>query len=279
MIADGRSAWVLETTARSWAARSVEGAGLTNALTLGSGWQIGSRGLERHAIAQGFWSGEERLDFGKAYSLAAWPRALTSRRQAAADECLAGPPLTMESMKGWLRDHGATSAPPRADRDPGDADRYSVCMHADPMSMTTASLVTRLPEETGHRPWPVWISFATPCTGIFIPVYLEGVIPFRLASAGVAVEGDDVANGGAWDAFRRLQERATADFAHAGPILEAGWKDLERSIEGERVRAEQDASTHLAADRRKEASEVLTAFMNRTTDRAIATAVELAAAL
>ena len=43
MIADPQEAWVMETSGRRWAARRVECASLTNHLTLGTDWRIGSR--------------------------------------------------------------------------------------------------------------------------------------------------------------------------------------------------------------------------------------------
>ncbi|MCP4907367.1 MAG: hypothetical protein GY910_20510 [bacterium] len=281
VIADGFSAWVMETTARGWAARTVEGASLTNALTLGAEWQIGSRGLERHAHEQGCWTRDERLDFKSAYGLESWPGYLTERRQQAAENYLAGPPLTVSSMKNWLCDHGESVEPPSTERDLADPARYSICMHADPTAMTTASLVARLPEELGRRPWPVWISFATPCTGIFVPVYLDGVIPVRLASeVGVkwpGGEGGRYCSGhSAWESLRALQERATLDFEHSIPILREGWQEMERSVELERIRVEQEVAGLFAGDRFDDGERALSDFMERTADRLVETADRLA---
>ncbi len=282
-IADGRSAWVLETTARGWAARSVEGAGQSNCLSLGTEWQIGSRALERHASQQGYWSQQGRLDFKQAYGIAEWPDFLTERRRQAAGRALTGPPLTVASMKAWLCDHGASSDPPSAALEPHDPDRYSVCMHADPMSMTTASMVARLPEEVGRRPWPVWISFATPCTGLFIPVYLDGVIPAKLASASHVVVRhpplESAPPDSAWEALRTLQERATEDFARSLPRIRAGWRDMERGVELERIRVEQEVAGLFASDRFDEGERALSHFMERTADRLIETSNRMARSL
>lgn len=281
VVADGNSAWVLETTARGWAARSVEGAGLTNTLTLGAEWQIGSRDLERYALAQGLWTRDTRLNFRVAYGPANRPDYLTQARQRAARECLAGPPLTVASMKKWLCDHGDSDLPPSADREEADPDRYTVCMHSDPVSMTTASMVARLPEELGRRPWPVWISFATPCTGIFVPVYLDGVIPARLACAtppGVPGRKSetDPRHSSAWEALRTLQECAAQDFERSLPILRSGWKEMERAVEFERIRVEQEVVGFFDANRFDEGEQALTDFMNRTADRLVETASRLA---
>ena len=285
-IADGRSAWVLETTARGWAARSVEGAGQSNCLSIGTEWQISSRALERDASRQGYWPRQGRLDFKAAYGIPEWPSFLTERRQQAARRVLAGPPLTVASMKLWLCDHGASSEPPSVSLEPRDPDRYSVCMHADPLSMTTASMVARLPEEVGRRPWPVWISFATPCTGLFIPVYLDGVIPGRLASASRVAEAHEAEAGresawtdSAWEAMRRLQERASEDFPRFLPRVRAGWRDMERGLELERIRVEQEVAGLFATDRFDDGEQALSRFMQRTADRLIETSERIARAL
>jgi dipeptidase len=256
-IADGGSAWVLETTARSWAAREVEGASLTNALTLGANWQIGSRDLERKALQQGFWTRDARLDFKRAYGLEAWPTYLTERRQAAAADRLDGPALSIEMLKAWLCDHGGEEAPPAASREMNDPSRYSVCMHADPVSTTTASMVGALPEDAEAQPWPMWISFATPCTGIFVPVYLDGVIPGCFASAGE----NGTTTPSLWCSLRDLQEKAAEDFARTLPVLRARWSEIEARIERERLVVEEEAAALYASGEFEKGASALTQFM------------------
>ena len=279
VIADGRAAWVLETTARGWAARLVEGASLTNALTLDSGWQIGSRDLERAALQQGFWASNARLDFKAAYAIESWPTYLTERRQSAAMQRLDGPALSLADMKSWLRDHGNGPDPPSASRKVEDPDRYSVCMHADPMSMTTASLVVRLPEEVGRQPWPVWISFATPCTGIFVPVYLDGVIPASFASAGDPESGFGSGVASLWSAMRDLQERATTDFQRTLPLLRTAWSDLGREIEVERRRVEHEVADLFGAEEYDIGAQSLSEFMATTAERMLETSQRLTDAI
>jgi len=275
-IADGRSAWVLETTARRWAARSVEAARLTNTLTLGDDWEIGSRDLERHAAQNGHWARVGRLDFRAAYGRRDELAFLIERRVEASEDLLAGAPISLESLKAWLCDHGRRREPPRAALDPIDPDRYSICMHADPVSTTTASLAVRLPEASSCDPWPVWISFATPCTGIFIPVYLEGSLPAALAAPGIdSRSGMTSGSRSIWESMRRLQERAAGDYDRWLPILREEWARLASRIEGDRLQAEAEAITLGEVDRRDARADVLSAFMARTTDRVIEESMRL----
>jgi secernin len=272
-IADGNSAWVLETTARCWAAREVEGASLTNALTLGANWQIGSRDLERRALQKGYWASDDRLDFKSAYALENWPTYLTQRRQESAMRRLEGPALGVSDLKDWLRDHGGATEPPDESRELSDPGRYSVCMHADPVSTTTASLVVRLPEDPRVRAWPVWISFATPCTGIFVPVYLDGVIPACMASSGQG--SGDSAESSSWSSMRRLQEKAALDFDRTMPVLRAGWQSVAEWIEDQRVQIESEVAELYAQDSFESGARLLSDFMGTVAKRVCDTSRQL----
>jgi hypothetical protein len=188
---------------------------------------------------------------------------------------LDGPALSLGDMKAWLCDHGNGANPPNAGRSVEDPDRYSVCMHADPMSMTTASLVASLPEEIGKKPWPVWISFATPCTGIFVPVYLDGVIPASFASPGEPTSGFGSGVASVWCAMRDLQERATAEFERTLPLVRAGWSRVEVEIEAERVRVESEAADLYDAGKFDEGTAALSLFMTTSAERMLETSQRL----
>lgn len=271
-VADGRSAWVLETTARSWVARSVEGAHLTNRIGLGTDWQIGSRGLARRAVQDGLWREAGRLDFRGAFGLEGWPAYLTAERERSAADVLGGPPITLAALKGWLGDHGEEALPPQG-RAEDDARRYSVCMHAAPMA-TTASLVARLPETIGRRPWPVWISFATPCTSLFLPVYLEGTLPAAFAR-GPSSDGSPASGPvSMWGVLQALGRATARDFERFLPRLREGWKEVDRWVERERTRVEQEASVALVASRPEEAAALLTGFMDRQVETVVGHAQE-----
>jgi secernin len=290
-VADGVSSWVLETTARGWAAREVDGAGLSNALTLGTDWQIGSRELERHAHEEGFWARGTRLDFKQAYSRVDASDFLTRRRLESASDRLAAGSLSVDALKRWLRDHGSDDTPRGESLESRDPDRYSVCMHADPVSTTTASLVVRLPERVADQPWPVWISFATPCTGIFIPVYLQGVLPAALAASGTAPGGDSGSEPGPigvgdrvegdsmWEVMRALQERAARDFEHTLPILRRAWAEHEEAIELERTTVEAEVRLLMGEEEREESARRLSEFMQSTADRVLEVSHALARAI
>lgn len=126
----------------------------------------------------------------------------------------------------------------------------------------------------------MWISFATPCTGIFVPVYLDGTLPGRFAQPPSHEEAEGVGTAwSAWEAMRRLQERATMNFERAMPILHAGWKELDRAIELDRLRVEQEVAVAYEDQRFEEGERMLTRFMEDTAERLVDRANGLLAAL
>jgi secernin len=176
-------------------------------------------------------------------------------------------------MQSILRDHGAGGPVRLAGGSVEDEAYYTLCMHSEPIGTTTASLVAPLPADR-RGPWPIWISFATPCTGVFLPVYLDGVIPAELARGGERPDTDS-----AWWAFKVLQDAAATDFARHTPPLREAWKGLEARVESERQRVEREATRARRLGDDAAAGRVLGDFMTRIWGEAVAQARELASRL
>ena len=131
----------------------------------------------------------------------------------------------------------------------------------------------KLLAEREGEPWPVWISFGTPCTGVFLPVYLAGVLPGVLARGSEQPAADPA--GSAWWAFKQLQDATAGDFAARTPEVREGWAPFEREVEHERLAAEAEAASLQRDERFDDAARCLTAFMSRTAEAAIARASAL----
>ncbi len=268
-IADPREAWLLETTGRRFAARRARRDALSNHLCLGSDWELGSRDLASYARERGYCEASDRLDLAAAYRNPGVPGRISEGRRRRSRELLAraSAGVDVRTLQGILRDHGE-GGPVRLPDSTLDEERhFTLCMHAEPVGTTTASLVAPLPRDCA-RPWPVWISFASPCIGIFLPVYLDGVIPPELARGGEACEA-----GSAWWSFERLQGVAEVDFVRHTPRLREAWSKLELEIEVERLEVERVA----ASQRDRDASaKLLSEFMARSIARALELARDLA---
>jgi secernin len=275
LVADPDEAWVLQTSNRRWAARRVRRDAISNHLSLASDWEIGSRDLESFARAAGWWAQPGRIDVSAAYRNTGVPGRISEgrlRRSRALLDAHAGriDPATMQS---FLRDHGAGGPARLPGGSPEDEAYFTLCMHSEPIGTTTASLVAPLAADR-RAPWPVWISFATPCTGVFLPVYLDGAIPAELARGGPEPDTDS-----AWWAFKVLQDAAAADFPLHTPQLREAWKGLEARVAAERPRVEAAAARARRAGDGAEASHLLTDFMRRSWRAATTQARELASQL
>ena len=260
MIADPEQAWVLETSGRRWAARRVDLEALSNHLTLSSNWAIGSRDLESFARNRGFWDEPGRVDVARSYRNPNVPGCISEGRLRRSRELLEGQRgrLSIESLIGVLRDHGEGRVAPPREVDPGNEGYYTLCMHSEPVGTTTASMVASLPaDDTG--PWAAWISFATACTGIFMPVYVDGQLPAALAG-----DSRDPVEGSLWWQLYQLQEAVSEDFERCIPLLRSGWAPLEEKIDFERRNVESQTRAMMLAGDRDAAASLLTEFMCRT---------------
>jgi secernin len=278
MISDPEQAWALETSGRRWAARRLDLGALSNHLSLGSDWTIGSRDLESHARTTGWWSQSNRLDVAEAYRNPHAPACLSEGRLRRSNDRLAAGrgKHDVQSMAALLRDHGEGSALPPEDRAPDDEAHYTLCMHAEPVGTTTASLIAPLPKDR-TVPWPVWISFASPCTSVFLPVYIDGVLPAALARGGDAPSTESGES--AWWIFHRLHEAASRDFARALPLVAGRWSTLAEGAETQRKRLEVEARALAVAGEADEAASLLSELMQRATTDALDEARQLEAEL
>ena len=219
IVADPRAAWVLETSGRHWAARPVDDvANLSNGLALRTEWTRGSADLTRFAVAQGWWPADAgRVDFTAAYAdeTGVPPHQCVGRRRRAA-ACLAEGrgQLTPAALRTLLRDHydAGTVHRPRPFDDPCF---FSICMHADPLDNTTASMVASLPDAAAGAA-AIGVSLGSPCVGVFLPVWLEAPVPARLGLGGA---DPDAAS--PWWRMRALLDLVERDVAAYGPVVRA----------------------------------------------------------
>ena len=265
LLADPHEAWLLETSNRHWAARRVRVGSASNHLSLGSDWEIGSRELETFARAEGLWRGAGRIDVAAAYRNPHVPPQLSEGRKRRAETLLrAGRGRhDVESFVRILRDHLDSGIAWRPGPTPDQERFFTLCAHSAPVHETAASLVAPLPTDRS-APWPVWVSFGTPCTGTFLPVYLDGALPAALARGGERTSDDS-----AWWALKRLQDAAAADPLQRTPLLRAGWAELEERIEAERLRAEAAARRAAAGGDRDRAAALVSDFMAASVEQAL----------
>lgn len=266
LVADRSSAFVLETSDRHWAVRRVEDVGsVSNHMSIGADWDALSDGTIEHAIAQGWWSEErdERFDFAAAYrDTSVAPEAISSGRHQRTCTLLetAKGGVSVATLRTALRDHYGRVGP-ATDLMPDDPRYFSVCMHAEPVGTTTASMIARIPSAAAE-PLTYWSSLGSPCIGTFIPLYVDAEIPEILSCGGEHPSDDSP-----WWQAKRLLTLVERDWPRHASRVRAQLDELEATVT---VQAAQLHSAPAAAR---------TAFMQDSVRRHLAQLDQLARAL
>jgi secernin len=252
MIADRTTAFLLETSDRRWAVRRVRVLGsASNHLSIGEDWDALAPGTVAHAVARGWWRADDprRFDFAAAFRDASVaPAFISSGRLARTCELLerARGRVTPASLWAALRDHYESGPTYRPGRSWDDPRSYSICQHVPAIGTTTASVVARL--GPSDEPLVYWGSLGSPCVGVFLPYYVEGVVPAVLARGGASPSAD-----APWWQFHQLLGQVARDFERWGPYVRARWDAFEADVEAARPATEARA--------RRDGAAVLTAFM------------------
>ncbi len=229
IIADSSEAYILETSGRQYAWKKADGVGcISNHVEMKTDWDELSDDAVGYAVSKGWWDGGEdkRLDFAGAY------RSVEMVPPQVSDERLRQSQMLLEEYRGKvspvtmmraLRDHYDSGTVFTPGRDFSDGKCYSICMHADPIGTTAASMVAHL---RGTECVPLyWASLGNACCGIFMPLYLDGEIPSALTVAGEEFSEDSV-----WWLFKKLDECVAEDFAGRTPLVQEVWAALEKEF-------------------------------------------------
>jgi dipeptidase len=230
LIADRRSAFLLETSDKRWAVREIADVGsASNHLTIGSDWTALSDGIIEHAVDRGWWpgDGDARFDFAAAYrDTSVAPDVISSgrhRRTCSLLEQQRGS-ISVDSLKRALRDHYDLAAP-GAGRTPMDAEYFSVCMHAEPVGTTTASMIASLPADGA----PLYFaSLGSPCAGAFLPLFIDAEVPESLARGGEAASEDSP-----WWEMKQLVVAVERDWTRNLPRVRAEMDRFETAAQAE----------------------------------------------
>ncbi|MEJ5314348.1 MULTISPECIES: C69 family dipeptidase [Anaerolinea] len=191
LIADPRSAWVLETAGEHWVAEKVQGIRtISNALTIGETWDRISPQAISFARQQGWLPQGKAFSFSGVYSDFLYTTFGAGRfRQSCTTRLLleSQQPVDVHRAFQVLRAHGTGENEEnwRPDVAVHGAD---VCMHAGwgpiRVSQTTGSAVFELRED-GVRVWVT--ATAAPCTSIYKPLWMDTSIPWQSEPEPTAV--------------------------------------------------------------------------------------------
>jgi secernin len=192
LVADGSSAWVLETAGRTWAAQPVTpdgAAAISNRLTIRTGWARASADVPRGADFDDWRDPSVETAYADG-------RLAASRRFLGCDDpggACSNRPTTPRQIVGHLRDHGSgpwgepgratgstgkTGVAPPPSEVRADGTGITVCMHVGGLMATTASMVALLPRP-GTGPLRSWVSVGSPCVSVYVPLFAMPDLPSR----------------------------------------------------------------------------------------------------
>lgn len=210
LIADAREAYVLETVGRWWAYERVQGQrALSNAYSIGAGYDGVSRDLSRHAVEQSWLDAGGRFDFAARFLNAELDEASFGRGRCGRGTGLLAraPAHDAATLMRILRDHGPEGE--TSGWTPEQTRRRSICMHAAEgprRSQTTGSLVSEWRADGRVLHWTT--ASAAPCLSVFKPVLMEAPPP-----ADGATPTDRFDAHCRWWRHERLHRLALEDYA------------------------------------------------------------------
>jgi len=231
LIADRREAWVLETAGRRWIAARVRepSCSVSNQATIREAWDRASRDITGHAGDAGWWE-EERdgpFDFAEAYTDPRVPLQVShirlQRSRQLLRDAVGNGGADVAAAATVLRDHYEGTFLEGPYFNAARPDFLTLCMHSHPSGFTwgntASSAIFVLPDD--GRPPHLWWAAATPCTSVYVPVFVDaGRLPPVLGRGGTArpagsnpelAPEDGPAGDSYWWTFQRLLDAAKGD--------------------------------------------------------------------
>jgi secernin len=227
LLADPGEAWVLETAAKQWAAERVKSVrSISNAITIGSEWDLASDGLVDYAVERGWCKNRQDFNFARCYS----DKLITHFSDARARQCRSTDLLkplgeqqavTLQDMIQTLRDHGTDTKPNLALRQ--SLTGCDVCMHAGfgpiRVSQSTGSMVSHLASGLQTH----WVTATSaPCLSIFKPVWIDSALPTSGAAPSGKYDPENL-----WWQHEALHRQVLLDFSERLPLFQADRDALE----------------------------------------------------
>ncbi|GAB3881308.1 C69 family dipeptidase [Terrabacter terrigena] len=268
MVADATGGWVLETAGRHWAARKISSGtwSISNQPTLRRHTDRMSEGLPDLAVRSGWHPKGPDFDFARAVTDPMTPLQASQPRLQRSRQLLADAGAVDERRAmGVLRDHYEGSFLDGPFFSAALPDLLTICMHEHPAGFTwgntASSTVCVLPG--ADRLARMWWAAGTPCTGVYVPLWVEAqAVPAPLAAAGShagqvqppeVAERDHFDPQSYWWRFLQLLEATKGgqlawDFAARQPVVRAAFDALEQRWLAEVPAVEEEAIAARTSD-------------------------------
>lgn len=266
---------MIETAGHQWAVKRVERTiGISNVYSVETDWQRVSPQAETYAIEQGWWSPRQgRLNFADAYSKGDRSEGSGAMRRARSCAVLRGwaGKIDASTMMALLSDHSDGKSPDEAfqtDIHPGSG----ICVHTREDGTggnTAASLVADLCADGSRLP-VYWCSFYSPCLGVFLPMFNEGILPLVLG-IGDARPSDE----SPWWLFRSLSRHVRAEPTTRIPAVQKQWAKFQSQLFETAYEVAREGCRLMDDGRKSKASRLLTDYMAENVSTALALVSEM----
>jgi hypothetical protein len=131
-----------------------------------------------------------------------------------------------------------------------DAEYFSVCMHAEPVGTTTASMIASLPPDPGV---PLYFaSLGSPCVGAFLPLFIDAEVPPILAHSS-----PEPSEASPWWQMKQLLIAVEGDWTSHLPRVRAAMDRFESEAHQEALKAAGGSATDKGVFMRATVDELL----------------------
>jgi len=206
LIADPRTAWILETSGTTWAAEEVtDGAAISNRLSIRTGW---TRAASTVASGTDFETHRDPKSWAALADVRlACTRPLVTGAGRVRDPADLAALLRHHGMQPWGRpgDEASDVSPLPPDHIGPNAEGFSVCMHLRNYQATAAAMICDLPVDA-DEPLRAWVAPGSPCVSVFVPVFPPDIAPAALAEPST------------WTRLLALRERVERDEDELGAV-------------------------------------------------------------
>ncbi|MFQ5752944.1 MAG: C69 family dipeptidase, partial [bacterium] len=229
MIADGKEAWVLETSGRRWVTERIDSGirSLSNEPTIRTRWTNASPDLKKFAQQNTWWKESDgKFDFALAYGdhehysrQVSHIRVMQSRSLLRQNKGK----IDVSAMMKFLRNHYEDTFLAGPQFHQFLPDFLTICMHDSPAGFTwgntATSVIVELDAKDVNRN-PFWLCYLPPCSGIYLAYFISKGIPKPVLRAGkqglhvlspAEAPKDQFSKSSLWWRFHRLIEEISKE--------------------------------------------------------------------
>lgn len=187
LIADGKEAWVLETSGREWIGRRIDSGiySISNEPSIRKDYDRKSKGLLDTAQEKGWLHPDRPFDYAETHVDPGTSLQVSHMRQRRSQQLLqmakADGGVALDDAKGILRDHFEGTFLDGPYFNDARPDFLSLCMHEHPSGFTwgntAGSIIVELARDEKDL-GIIWWTPLPPCVGAYIPIFIEsGELP------------------------------------------------------------------------------------------------------